>query len=909
MTKLLVFLGFLSVGLMGAILVRPFFKDANPIRITLDKFSRLGWVNKIAILFIVVQLTMFGGAKHGGTNDVDDVAGTNQVEIVGGDGDANEVGGIVLNAPQPMSNGSAFLGGCGPLGTTAPAVAAQTYRLESVSTNEGYSYAIQSEGVVRGTWHLTGAYEDVQKVALDGFAFPLGSGLCSSLWAYTWGKARPQLKNASNEIAAVGAPMSAIPDVSRFWTMATTNDTYLLTWENFAAGRLTTNEVEEIGGGGQWNVTSAQIELMRNGDFITRLNDVESVYHRVNPDDIDDDGIQNEEDDEPVVPADETQFGPHQTLPIGSDTNYYYWVDLVVGPANARVVFEGDGESNWPDPSFIAKAGETNRVYLLIGKTYGVRCPMPIQCVDREDGDVEVYPDGDGLLICWDIRMEFVSERPLLMARPLLGSGSGSGGTGVRIIPGRAGGGSFSWPGSFCCYNFAADGSPVFNCQGNCGCGGYCNTGNIIYTYVGYSRDFDGWSCSCHSPGEDDDPHGGDDDSDDPPTVGYATAWFTKSAIIFEDEYEPSGGVTVPRRSTESTLTCFAYGGPSGGEATFEVEGDSRLVTVSGRTLPFTQRVGPNEDYEIEIVYQGKKGSGDQVQVTASFVSNDPDEHVDDSTANLDVVEIEIMCQIQAPLNTSMHRHKFGVLEEVVLNRSPASANLHWNTSSGRMLRQGLYQCPTFATSDPLTAVCGDARFTPAITVVKPHGIEARNPEPVTYGVQAGRAGWIGLKQEFYATPLDVCFSGIAMQEVPSTVGERFGYFADPAFAVISCHSFAMGAGVWLGVDNNNRMGNHDTASMTMGLQRVDANGNFTENTSCSWRYGWVTWEVPFGWASKEILTANSSAHMIEQFDPNSGSRFVITQSGDVTVRKFANEAKREINGTVTLNGELWSAH
>ena len=129
MTKLLVFLGFLSVGLMGAILVRPFFKDANPIRITLDKFSRLGWVNKIAILFIVVQLTMFGGAKHGGTNDVDDVAGTNQVEIVGGDGDANEVGGIVLNAPQPMSNGSAFLGGCGPLGTTAPAVAAQTYRL------------------------------------------------------------------------------------------------------------------------------------------------------------------------------------------------------------------------------------------------------------------------------------------------------------------------------------------------------------------------------------------------------------------------------------------------------------------------------------------------------------------------------------------------------------------------------------------------------------------------------------------------------------------------------------------------------------------------------------------------------------------------------------------------------------
>ena len=38
----------------------------------LARFSRLGWVCKVAVLFFVVQLTMFGGAKHGGTNDVDD---------------------------------------------------------------------------------------------------------------------------------------------------------------------------------------------------------------------------------------------------------------------------------------------------------------------------------------------------------------------------------------------------------------------------------------------------------------------------------------------------------------------------------------------------------------------------------------------------------------------------------------------------------------------------------------------------------------------------------------------------------------------------------------------------------------------------------------------------------------------
>lgn len=225
MTKLLVFFGFLSVGLMGAILVQPFLKDANPIRIALDKFSRLGWMKKVGVLFIVVQLTMFGGAKHGGTNDV---------EGASGDGTSGEA----VSPPLLMVGAPPFRSGRDSASPFSVTDFAASYRLESVSTNEGYSYAMPADGAIRGTWHLTGAYEDIQKVALDGFAFPLGSDLCTSLWAYAWGKVRPQLKNVSNEVAAVGAPMSAMPDVSRFWTAATSNGTYLLTWENFAAGRI-----------------------------------------------------------------------------------------------------------------------------------------------------------------------------------------------------------------------------------------------------------------------------------------------------------------------------------------------------------------------------------------------------------------------------------------------------------------------------------------------------------------------------------------------------------------------------------------------------------------------------------------------------------------------------------------------
>ena len=60
--------------------------EGEPLKIVLDQFSRLGWFGKIAVLFFVVQLTMFGGAKHG-TNDVDQTDGpsTNDVGQVEGD--------------------------------------------------------------------------------------------------------------------------------------------------------------------------------------------------------------------------------------------------------------------------------------------------------------------------------------------------------------------------------------------------------------------------------------------------------------------------------------------------------------------------------------------------------------------------------------------------------------------------------------------------------------------------------------------------------------------------------------------------------------------------------------------------------------------------------------------------------
>ena len=177
-----------------------------------DAYLRLSHVQRALVLLALVICTVH--AQKPSTNDVEGVTGTNEVETVGGGGAADQVVGCdVLGAPQPSANVLSFCMSCGALGTSRP-TEMRPYRLESVSTNSDISYAMPADATVRGTWHLTGAYEDVQKVALDGFAFPLGSDLCTSLWASVWGEVRSRIKNASNEIAVVGAPMSAIPDVS-----------------------------------------------------------------------------------------------------------------------------------------------------------------------------------------------------------------------------------------------------------------------------------------------------------------------------------------------------------------------------------------------------------------------------------------------------------------------------------------------------------------------------------------------------------------------------------------------------------------------------------------------------------------------------------------------------------------------
>ncbi len=892
------------------------------------------------------------------------------------------------------------------------------YRLEAVRTNKAVSYTRPTNARLVSTWHLTDAYrgrvwvmlgeegkgkkgkgrsaEDNSSVAESEavgqhrkadrsallpssiFLFPLGRHVVTSLWAHTWGKVRPQLRNASNEIAVIGAPMFARHGQSYLWTAATTNGSVVLTWENFFLGNpyeraevsvsssqtterdetppVTRNGLEKgalrdsstpvlptsgnmLGENGLENpeghsslilsvstnvasvssvvkrqvvdhpAVNAQLELFPNGDFIARSNDIERVYRRVNPDDWDDDGIPNDVDGAPLVAADEPQFGPRQDLSSIAHSNNYYWVDLVAPAANALVTFTGSGASNLPDPSFVAKAGETNRVVLLLGKSYTADCRLTLVCVGASHPDIEIGVDADGhLTVCRPVRCEIVDGSPVAAFRAsAVAPRAASGGRRVRFTP-APDGADVSWNGNYCCLEpppppFTV---PLFSCDGNCGCGG-CAVGTYTCRFEGFELSFADWPCGCSHESPPDRPTYPDEDEPDHEPQGLSvSATFSESAIIFEDEYENAPGETVARRSTETEAEFSVYGGTKGGSYSFELRDGGRLERVGGSFLPREGTVEAGESFKIKVRYRAQSASGGagDVKAVATFTEEESGEKIT-SEATLTAVKVTIRpIQIEGG-NGSEGRHKFGVYELIDCGFEPEVANVSWNVKGGgRMQKDKTYRCPLDAESNPLEVVCGGVSYTPSILVVEPSGVRALNPGVVTYGLSSLSAGGIGLQLDIQVLPLDVSFQEIWVEEVPSTMGVQTGYFTHSYFDGDRCHSRENGAGVWFRVLDENIIDARDTAACTQPYPRMTPGGQLSESLSVGWIAGENVWCIPLGW---NVPQTTDGAEPWKCFAADETQTFTIDEFGTAGVRKLRHEAVREVLGSVYLDGvKLW---
>ena len=302
----------------------------------------------------------------------------------------------------------------GPLGDRAlPSVTAeeiaQGWRLESVVTNDAVSYVMPTNGVEYMPWSLGGGYEAHFPLDLGDFAFPFGTNVVRRVDVVSGGMVESLPRPSCMSICAAREYASIVPGVGRFWwadTVATERDppnqVKLITWENVYAGRDRT---------GLYN---AQIELCGDGNFITRSNNVERVYRRVNPDDWDGDGLANEIDPNPMA-YDGDLFGTGvawlnancgSVLSASADTNgeisvswhtnvcgaAYYWLQFTAQRDSTRIVIDCEGESTLGDMFVVANSNQVCKVPLLMGPDYHVTASHPVADVSASDAEAEVRP-------------------------------------------------------------------------------------------------------------------------------------------------------------------------------------------------------------------------------------------------------------------------------------------------------------------------------------------------------------------------------------------------------------------------------------------------------------------------------------------------------------------------------------
>ena len=421
---------------------------------------------KFALAVMLLIAVAFGGTK---TNQVDQTSGTNDVSALPPAGIAFRT---IRNAP-PSSSPSVM-----------PEDIAFGWQCMGPRTIADFSYTMPENAVFATNWWLRGAYEDVAKIGLESLGGLGGLERYDSMWAFTWGKVRFALTD-TNEIVAVGAPMSAVPFRSRLWSTTDSNEAFRITWEDFILGRSNA-------------LVSAQIEFRANGDYVVRSNNVETVWRRIDPDDIDGDGYLNDDDACPYdwdEGADEF-YGPCNDLPDGCNGDAYCNVTVEVDDQRSQwVTFTGDGYSNYSDPQFYAKPGIPYDVKILIGKTYRVTCDAPIRAVGRSDDEIVISDvSNNAFTVVWPVT---ITEMPRLFAAPprgLLGGSHGNTGFMLDVAPSWLGG-TFEWGTNACCQVVENDGWWSFACEEYCTCGGCMLSGN--YLYEGYKIFFSGIGCGC----------------------------------------------------------------------------------------------------------------------------------------------------------------------------------------------------------------------------------------------------------------------------------------------------------------------------------------------------------------------------------------------------------------------------
>ena len=549
-----------------------------------------------------------------------------------------------MNQPQMMQGGGSFQTGftglagfagegnlVNPVQTTLDDIA-RGWRVECVATNENISYGMPTNAVYVGNWHIHGAASSFGNNRIDfgDWRFPLSTNdaAFSSFWYFIDGRIRPTPRDAAREICAVGVPMSAVPGQSRLWMAEEPDGARVIAWENFFLGGDTNCPI------------NAQIVLRSNGDFITRSNEVETAYRRVNPDDWDDDGIHNERDANPTS-CDGDFFGVVNALPPNANPDAYYWLDLsatgALGVATIRVTCDGPSDLGYH--LIIARTNQVCHIPLLAGATYAVDSNLPIDYSAVSTEYAEIVANAEN-------RLTVSLPLELSLVRIQTRSAGATGNYGAASSPINVRPSIIACLGG-CCSRQVVDGMLQWSCSLTCTCGGGYHSFETTALWEGYSKLFIGYaSCGCWEDAPDPAPT-----PSDGPYAASVSANFSKDAVIFEDAYENMPGEWVSRRSTATMLTISANGGTNGAVLSVSATNLGKLQKNSGPAFPAQSVSVPARQsitYAMNYVGLSASESADDIEVVATLTDNVTGESITND-CQATAVRLELAAVWEAP--------------------------------------------------------------------------------------------------------------------------------------------------------------------------------------------------------------------------------------------------------------------
>ena len=422
--------------------------------------------------------------------------------------------------------------------------------------------------------------------------------------------------------------------------------------------------------------TNLQIELRRDGRIIQRTDDCTTVFTSCYPFDWDGDGLENSVDPEPTVAGPDAHGTNAEWYRVvcsnvveeignadwawrtGVDSNAYRFVDFAVAQGPAPVYFTADGASRLGNPAVVALAGTVCRVPLLVGATYSVSSDVPFSVSAPMTDSVEIKTTGAlSYSVYSPLRFE---ERTVVL----------DGHSAREFVPEPFLVGSFGWDltlgGGTSCGCGAFSNCVWFACTNGCGCGGCRAEGT--FAYEGYRVSVQDVSCGC-----------GAGVMPDPLVPSFGIS-FSKSGVIFEDDYACSATSNVARRSTEVTVGVTASGGSNGGWLYLTRQDNiDRLVCKHGGapSFPPARHLEPYETYSIAYTCTGRKESAyeNDVELDGCFIEDGNGVRIDDY-ARLTVIRVDLTTGKDAPLNNKLHRHEYGIGEKIYVRHYPVPPGL-----------------------------------------------------------------------------------------------------------------------------------------------------------------------------------------------------------------------------------------